>query len=196
MGSFGAVIPVTGLNLGFLGQVSRLGKRTITARQVLSTTTNAIPFGAPVVIVASTQSAGGAYQSVADFINVSSGTFTAAIFAGIAVREVKTNLTYSAASPLAMSVAGSYAVGTICEALEEGSITIALNVTTGIASQGPVFVRVALNGAIPAGIVGDFEAQADGGNTVSLATVGTVFRTGQVDANNTAEVTIRNRVAA
>jgi len=93
-------------------------------------------------------------------------------------------------------VAGSYAPGTLAEVLEEGSITVNITVGTGIASQGPVFVRTALNGAIPAGIVGDLEAQADGGNTVSLATVGVVFRTGVLDGNNTAEITIRNRVAA
>jgi hypothetical protein len=196
MGSFGAVIPVTGLNLGFLGQVSRLGKRTITARIANNVTNStAILFGAPVVIVANTNSAGGAYQSVADFINVSSGTFTAALFAGIAVREVKTNLTYSAATPLSMVVAGSYAPGTMAEVLEEGTITVNIPVGTPV-SQNPVWVRTVLNGAIPAGIIGDLEAVADGSNTVSLATVGTVFRTGVLDANNTAEVTIRNRVAA
>lgn len=194
--SFGAVIPVTGLNLGFVGQVTRLGKRGIAARPVLASTPNAIPFGAPVVIIPGAAQALDAYQSVKDFI-AGSGTFTAARFAGVCNREVKTNLTTFNAPYTPPGVAtfiGSYAPGTMCEAIEEGSVTVAIPVGAPI-SQAPVWVRTVVNGGIPLGIVGDFEAVQDGSNTVSLTGI-CIFRTGYLDANSVAEITLLNRVAA
>lgn len=186
---FGQYIPVTGLTLGFPGKVSRMGERVITARQVLSTTTNPISFGAGVVIVSDT--AGGTYQSIADFI-AGSGSFTAAKFAGVAISEVETTLGYPYIPGI--SVTGNYLPGALAEVLERGSIVVPVPVATGITSQGPVYVRITLNGEIPAGVVGDFEAAADGGNTVQLTNV--VFRTGVLDANGMAEITLLNRVAA
>lgn len=190
MSSFGTVIPVTALNLGFLGNVSRLGERVIAARQVLSTTANPINFGDGVVIVP--DSAGGTYQNIKDFI-VAGGTFTAAKFAGVAVRNVKTQLVFVSLSTVQTPLIGQYAQGTIGEALERGSITVKINNGTPV-SQAPVYVRIAANGAIPAGVVGGFEAVADGTNTVVL--VGVVFRTGVLDANGIAEITLLSRAAA
>jgi|SRR5215469_10766640 len=190
MASFGGVIPVTALNLGFLGNVSRVGERVIAARQVLSTTPNPINFGDPVIIVP--DSTGGTYQSVKDLIG-GAGTFTAAKFAGVAVRNVKTNLAYIALGNVQTPQIGQYAPGSICDVLERGSVTVKINNGTPV-SQNPVFVRTALNGAIPAGVVGGFEAVADGTNTVQL--VGVVFRTGVLDANGVAEITLLPRVAA
>lgn len=189
--SFGTVIPVTGLNLGFVGQVTRLGERVIASRPVLATTPNNINFGAPVVIVP-TAGGGDSYQSVADFI-AGGGTFTAAKFAGVANREVKTNLSYTSLGNNGTPQIGSYAPNEMSEALERGSILVSINNGTP-ASQAPVFVRIALNVAIPAGVVGGFEAVADGANTVQLTNV--VFRTGVQDGNGVAEITLLNRVAA
>jgi hypothetical protein len=187
---FGATLPVKALNSGFLGNVSRIGKRTITARQVLATTPNPISFGQAVVINPATDT----YQSVADFI-AGGGTFTAALFAGIAVRNVKTNISFvSLEQTETPGLVGSYAPGQMCEVLEEGSITTLITNGTPV-SQAPVFVRIALNGAIPAGVVGDLEAVADGANTVSLTDIAR-FRTSVQDANGVAEITILNRVAA
>lgn len=191
MSAFGATIPVTGLNNGFIGQISRTGERVVTSRPVLSTTPNPIPFGAPVVIIP-TAGGGDSYQSVADFI-AGAGVFTAAKFAGVAVREVKTNLSYLALETLGTPQIGSYAQNEMAEALERGSINVQVNVGAP-ASQGPVYIRIALNGAIPAGVVGGFEAAADGANTIQLTNV--VFRTGVLDSNNVAEITLLNRVAA
>src|SRR5215469_6681108 len=116
MASFGGVIPVTALNLGFLGNVSRVGERVIAARQVLSTTPNAINFGDPVVIVA--DSACGTWQSVKDFI-AGAGTFTAATFAGVAVRDIKTQLVYAPTlTTVATPLVGQYAPGSIADVLE------------------------------------------------------------------------------
>jgi hypothetical protein len=192
MSSFGAVIPVTGLNLGFVGQVTRLGERVITSRPVLSTAALNINFGDPVVIIPNGSGGGDTYQSVADFIG-QGGTFTAAKFAGVANREVKTNLSYTSLGNTGTPQIGSYAPNEMAEALERGSILVKINVGTPV-SQGTVYVRTTLNGAIPAGLVGGFEAAADGSNTVALT--GVVFRTGVLDANSTAEITLLNRVAA
>ena len=191
MASFGVSLPVIALNNGFLGAVSRIGKLTITARQVLSTSAKGPNFGDPCVIVPGAANVADTIQSVADYITAG-GTFTAAKFAGTAVREVKTNLSFVAMESLGTFV-GGYAPGEIAELCEEGSVTVKINNGAPI-SQAPVYVRTVLNAAIPAGVVGGFEAVADGVNTIQLT--GVVFRTGVLDSNGVAEITILNRVAA
>jgi hypothetical protein len=190
MSSFGGVIPVTALNLGFLGNVSRIGERVIAARQVLASTPNPIKFGDACVIVP--DSTGGTLQSIADFI-LGGGTFTAPRFAGIAVRNVKTFLTYSTLGTVQTPQIGTYAPGQLAEALERGSITVKINNGAPV-SQNPVYVRVLANGGIPAGVVGGLEAVADGTNTIVVPSV--VFRTGVLDANGVAEITLLSRTAA
>jgi hypothetical protein len=149
-------------------------------------------FGGTIPVVIVPDSTGGTYQNVKDYI-VGGGTFTAAKFAGVAVRNVKTQLVYSSLSTVQTTLVGQYAQGTIAEALERGSVTVKINNGTP-ASQGVVYVRVVANGSIPAGVVGGFEAVADSTNTVALTNV--VFRTGVVDANGVAEITLVSRVAA
>lgn len=253
-GSFGAVIPVTGLNNGFLGQVSRTnsGEPCIVARLANSANVNNISFGDTVVLLP--DSTGGTYRQFADFIanggvtvfgtasthsnttldtltntaglrigqylfgaGIPAGTTITAItsagvvtlsqaatatatlvniyvgmFAGIAGREVKTQLTYPI-TPGA-SLIGTYTPGQIAEVMVgRGSIVVQVNVGTPI-SNGQVYMRVALNGGIPAGLVGDIEAAPDGVNTVALDN--TVFKTGVLDANNLAEITILKRILA
>lgn len=188
--SFGGVIPVTTLNLGYPGNVSRIGERVIASRQVLLTTPNAINFGDTVVIVA--DSVGGTYQSVKDFI-ATPGTMTAARFAGVAVRNVKTMLQFIAWGNTQSALYGQYAPGQMAEVLERGSITVKINNGTPV-SQAGVFLRTVYNASIPAGVVGGLEAVADGANTIALTNV--VFRTGVLDANGCAEITLLSRVAA
>jgi hypothetical protein len=189
MANFGQTVPITGPLTGFPGKNSRMGKTGIASRQVLLTTPNPIPFGAPVVMIP--DSLGGTYQSVADFI-LGGGTFTAAKFAGIAVSEVNAGLVLN---PVPGSIqVGSYAPGDMCDVKQEGSLTVQLlNPGTPVA-EGPVYVRVLLNGSVPAGLVGDLEGAADGSNSILIP--GVVFRTGVVDTNGVAEITILNRVAA
>lgn len=191
MPPFGVTIPVTTLNNGFLGAATRMGKKTVRSSPVLLTTPNPISFGQGVTIIP-TAGGGDSVQSIADFI-AGGGTFTAAKFAGTAYREVKTNLSFSSLTSLGTPQIGSYMAGEMCDFMEEGSTAVQLNVGTP-ASQGPVFVRILANGAIPAGVVGGFEAAADSTNTVQLT--GVVFRTGVVDANGVVEITMLNRVAA
>jgi hypothetical protein len=182
--SFGKTIPVTGLVGTFPGHVSRLGPLNITARQVLPSTPNPISFGQVVVINPATNT----YQSVADFI-AGGGTFTAALFAGIAVEEVLTTGGYPY-SPDA-GVTGAYNPGNQCEAINFGTVSVPVNAGTP-QSQGTVYVRISANGANT--IVGGIEAASDTTHTVALT--GVVFSTGVKDANSNAEITILNRVAA
>lgn len=175
--SFGTVIPVLALNLGFPGNVSRVGERVIHARQVSPTTANPIKFGEGAVIIP--DSTGGTVQSLADFIN-GGGNFDGSNFAGIAVRNVKTNLNYSTLGNTAASpYIGSFAQSTMAGILERGSIPVTINNGTPV-SQSPVFVRTALNGGIPAGVVGGFEAIADGTIAAGLAGTGNGTATGLV----------------
>jgi hypothetical protein len=180
-GGFGTVIPVLSLNNGFPGNISRLGERVIHSRQVLPTTANSILFGQGCVVVP--DSLGGTIQSIADFIN-GGGVFIPSLFGGVAVRNVKTNLNFSTLGNVGNQTPyfGSFAPGQIGGLLERGSVDVTV-LNGQPVSQAPVYTRVALNGAIPAGIVGDFEAVPDGsivgaagsntGNgTLTAATIG------------------------
>lgn len=207
---FGKVIPVSGPYLGFPGKISRLGKRTVAARPVYNAVptvgqpgvSKAIPFGAAVIIqpdsvALSTGPTGGAYQSAADFEDttiVGNGTITAALFAGIAIAEVLTTGPHSSYLQPADPLTGSYLPGLMCEVLEEGTIVVQILVGTPVGGAA-VYIRKALNGSYPAGVVGGLEASVgDSSNTVALT--GVVFRTGILDANNMCEITLLNRIAA
>jgi hypothetical protein len=173
------------LNLGYPGTVSRSADCVIAARQIKATDPNGPKFGDPLVLNA--DSVGGTLSSLADFLT-DGGTFTAAHFAGVAVREVKVVNTY-----FPVPASAGYLPGDIADAIERGSVSVKVNVGTPV-SQGTVYVRILANAGIPAGVVGGFEAAADGTNTVALTNV--VFRTGNMDANGVAEITLTSRVAA
>ena len=162
------------LNFGYPGNVSRSADAIIVNRPVQSTDTNPIPFGSPVVLNGNnTYSLFGASN-------------TAAQFAGVAIREVKQATSYLS-QPYGQT---QYNPGDPCDVIERGSVTVTCNVGTPTAG-GPVYIRVALNSSIPQGVIGGFEAAADGTNTVELTNV--VWKTGLMDANNTAEITILTR---
>lgn len=166
----GAVVGKS-LNLGYPGNISRSADAIITNRIVKPTDTENINFGDPVVLNSdNTYSKFGA-------------TGTAATFAGIAVREVKQSTDYFTSQ-------GFYAPGQPCDVAERGSVTVICRVGTPTAG-GDVYVRIAANAAIPDGVVGGFEAAADGSNTVKLN--GVKWKTGKIDANRVAEVTIIQR---
>jgi hypothetical protein len=161
--AFGQVIPVTGPNIGFPGAVSRFGDTIITARSFVPlTSTNTLNFGDPAVIIPSTTNSGGAFTSVKDYIATIANTANIAnYFAGMAVREVKTQLTYQGSSsygagtPGVQSV-GSYANLQMAEVLERGAGTILLSVGAP-AAGAQVYTRAVLNTAVSAGLVGDWE---------------------------------------
>ena len=258
--SFGTTIPVTGLNLGAIGQVSRLGERVITSRPVFAGagSTN-INFGDTVVITPNATGGGDTYQTVAGFI-AAGGIMAPSLFAGVANREVKTNLAYTSLGNSGTPQIAYYAPNELAEALERGSIVVKINNGTP-KSQSAVFLRTVLNGGIPAGVVGGLEAVADAAvnttaaalttnsttltvasavgiavgqlitgigipsntfvtvvagttltlsqaatvanaaalnfaSTIDLSAVGVIFRTGVLDANGCAEITLKQRVAA
>jgi len=159
------------LNLGYAGNVSRSADAIITNRLVKETDTEDIKFGEAVVLNSNnTYSKFGA-------------TGTAETFAGVAVREVKQSTDYFAAQ-------GFYKPGQPCDVIERGSVTVVCNHGTPKAG-GDVHVRIAENAAIPTGVIGGFEAAADGTNTIKLT--GVKWKTGKIDPNKVAEITILSR---
>ena len=176
----GGVIGIS-MNNGFPGSYSRNGDCVIANRLVKSTDAGGPDFGKAVVL-----NSDNTYTDVARFI-AAGGNMTAALFAGVAVREVKQATAYAAAAT------GNYAPGQPCDALQRGSIVVTCNVGAPSAG-GAVYLRITTNGAIPAGVVGGFEAAADGGNTVALTNC--QWSTGVKDANGVAEITILQRLAA
>lgn len=181
------VIPVTGINEGFVGNISSEGLSLRTPRVVEPTDTKNIAFGEAAVL-----NADNTYSSVASFI-AKGGTFTATTPMGIAVANTKTNGTF----PLngnagVMTPAGSFAPGQTADVLVQGAIDVQINNGTPTGAGGTVYLRTALNGSIPAGVVGGFEAAADGTNTVALTNV--VFKTGKsTGSTGVYQVTILSR---
>ena len=160
--AFGQTIPVLGPNNGFPGAISRFGDRIVKARQFVPyNTNNVLNFGDPTVIIPN--NSGGYYTSVADLIanSVTNLTTLAANFAGIAVREVKTQISnqgsanYGQGTPGIQSL-GNYVNLQMAEALERGAATI--NLSVGAPNAGAqIYTRILANGAVPAGTVGDWE---------------------------------------
>lgn len=177
--SFGQVIGVTGPVNGFQGTVSRQGERVIAARTFIPyTASNNLNFGDPAVILPNVGSGGGSFDSVADFIAHAASNIglVASAFAGMAMREVKTQLTYPAGQQPGIQQVGYYANLQMSEVLERGSGVILLSVGTPVA-ESQVYTRVVLNGAIAAGTVGDWETNPAASDlfstTATAAAIGT-----------------------
>jgi hypothetical protein len=177
--SFGQVIGVTGPVNGFPGTVSRIGERVIAAREFIpSTVTNNLNFGDPAVLIP--DATGGHYDSVADFVAAAQANIglVAQYFAGMAVREVKTQLVYPAGQTPGILQVGYYANLQMAEVMERGSGTIFLSVGSPLA-QAKVYTRVVLNGAVAAGLVGDWETNPAAtdlfSTTATAAAIGTAL---------------------
>ena len=89
-----------------------------------------------------------------------------------------------------LSSQGFYNPGDEVDVLTRGNMTVSCNNGEPEAG-GAVYLRVAENAAIPAGVVGEVEAAADGTNTVKLENVR--FTTEQIDGNNITEVAVLTR---
>lgn len=158
------------LNYGYPGSVSRSNDSIIINKRVKG---EGVPFGSPVVMNDDNSvSAFGAEHTATEFI-------------GVAVREVKQTADY-------YNPTGTYLENEPADIITRGSITVEINNGTPKA-RGKVYIRIAENEAIPNGVIGGFEAVADGVNTVELSNV--VFTTGQMDTNKIAEITILSRNA-
>ena len=194
--SFGQVIPVTGLNNGFVGTVSRFGDRVIAARELVQQTVSGtynLNFGDPAVLIQN--SSGGYYASVLDFVTAATANIAlvAAQFAGVAVREVQTQLTYPAGQTPGILQVGYYAPNTMAEVLERGNINVLLSVAgTAAVSGSQIYTRVVTNSAVTAGLIGDYEVNPVAsdqftdattlteGSTAATATSGTNVQVGQI----------------
>lgn len=163
----GTVIGKT-LNFGYPGQISRQGDEISRTRPVKKGAAN-IPFGAAVEIGA---------DGTCTLLGAGAGT--AAAFAGVAMRRVKSALVYPDQNH------GYYAANENCDILERGAVMVecvAGNPTVG----GAVHVyKTTANGHK----MGEFAAAADATNTVQLTNA--KWATGK-DANNVAEVVIVTR---
>jgi hypothetical protein len=156
------------LNLGYPGTISRQVDAIITNRPVSG---DSVAFGDPVILnTDNTYSKFGASNVPADF-------------AGIAIREVKQSTDY-------YPTTGSYSDGDPCDVISRGSVAVLCNVGTPTAG-GKVYLRIVANEAIPAGVVGGFEAAADSTNTIELTNC--KFTTGDLDTNKVAEISILTR---
>lgn len=181
------VIPVTGINEGFVGNISNEGYSLRTPRSINPTDTLNVAFGETMVL-----NLNNTYSSVAEFI-LGSGTVTDDTAICLAVANTKTNPTF----PLngtndAFTPGGTYTPGQVADALVQGTMDVFCRVGTPTGAGGPVYVRVALNGAFPAGVVGGLEAVADGGNTVLVSNM--QWKTGIFDSSTgVAQVTILTR---
>jgi len=154
---------------GFFGNVSRSIDAIIEA-SINKNVSAAIPFGAPVVL-----------SSDGTGVIAWANTNTADDFAGIAVREVKTEKTYG-------SNVAEYAAGEVMDVLKRGSVIIKCTMdstaTTAPKKGASVYIRKA---------TGVFVAASESSDTVELSNV--VWAQNGCDADGAAEITILKRVA-
>lgn len=167
----GQAIGIT-MNYGYPGSFARNADCLIGNHIVKSTDSTGPNFGDPVVL--------NSDNTISKF----GASNTAAQFSGVAVREVKQNVNY-------YPTAGSYSPGAPSDVIKRGNVSVVCNVGTPTAG-GAVYIRITANGAIPAGVVGGFEAAADGTNTIQLTNA--KFATGLMDANNVTELAIMSRI--
>lgn len=153
---------------GFFGNVARSIDTIIEASQNKESSA-AIEFGAPV-----------AYNSGATGVKNWANTNVAADFAGIAVREVKTEGVYG-------SNVANYAANEVMDVLKRGSVivkcTMDSTATTAPVKGAKVYIRKA---------TGVFVAASESTDTVELSDV--VWGQNGVDANGAAELVILKRV--
>jgi hypothetical protein len=158
------------MGLGYAGSCARLPYFTIMNRLVSGAD---IPFGAPVVLNA---------DNTWSLFGTSN---TAAQFAGVAVREVKQATNFLNQNEV------FYKEGQACDVLEQGNIIVKVGRGTP-AAGGPVYLRTAVNASYPGSEPGDFEAAADGANSVLLTNA--AWETGRIDPSGLAELVIKYRV--
>lgn len=161
------VIPVKGLYLGFIGNISNEGYSLRTARQVNPTDTLNVAFGETAVL-----NSNNTYSSLKQSITLSGGGFNASTPLGIAASNVNINPAYNTAGTNdAITPGGVYTPAAIMDNLVQGTINVTCNNGTPTAG-GPVYVRTALNSAVTAGVVGGLEAVVDP-NPLTTTTIST-----------------------
>lgn len=162
------------MNYGFPGSYARTPDDIVTSRQ-LKEGSASIPFGACLMA-----NGDNTYSPV-------DATFTAAKFGGVALRTVKQAVSY------AQQEQTCYNALDMVSSLSRGAVVVNCNNGTPTAG-GAVYVRIKENASVVGGVVGGFEAAADGDNTILLTNV--QWTNGYVDANGVAEITILTRANA
>lgn len=162
------------MNYGFPGTYARTPDEIVTSRQ-LNKDSAPVPFGA--CLMANDDNT---YAPVDEH-------FTAEKFGGVALRVVKQAISYTQQDETC------YNPLDLVNALNRGAVVVNCNNGTPTAG-GKVYVRIKKNAGIVNGVVGGFEAAADGENTVLLPNL--QWTNGYVDANGVAEITILTRVNA
>ena len=109
---------------------------------------------------------------------------TAAVVAGIAVREVVQANTFDPQSN------PDYVANVPCDVMVRGNCTVKCQ-RGAPASGAAVYVRITANNTYPNAVVGGFEAEADDANTIQVTNI--EWTTGVMDANGNVEVTIKTR---
>jgi hypothetical protein len=171
----GTVIPVTGMNSGYPGTYAQTPDSIITPRAVNSASA-AIPFGNAVILND-------------DFsVTLFGATGTAARFAGVAVREVKTQ----GGTFTTPNLAGQYNPSECASILERGPVQVSCMNGTPVASSS-VYLRTVYNATYPNAPVGGFEAASDSTNSVAIPNC--KWGSG-LDANKTATLVITTAVNA
>lgn len=109
---------------------------------------------------------------------------TAAVVAGIAVREVVQANTFDPQSN------PDYVANVPCDVMVRGNCTVKCQRGTPVSGTA-VHVRITANNTYPNAVVGGFEAEADDANTIQVTNI--EWTTGVMDANGNVEVTIKTR---
>ncbi len=183
----GGAITTLSLNAPGLTQAIQSGQSITVGANTFTASATALAGAVSVAITSATPTADEAIGTAVVSLN------TAAQFGGIAVREVKQAVSYNFVGQT--PAPAQYSQGYPCDVLQRGTLTAVCNNGTPV-SGGPVYVRVALNGAIPNGVVGGFEAVADGTNTVVLPASVAAWKSDSLDANNVGELVVLNRASA
>jgi hypothetical protein len=162
------------MNYGFPGTYARTPDDIVTSRQ-LKEGSASVPFGAALMA-----NEDNTYSPVDE-------SFTAEKFGGVALRVVKQAVSY------AQQAESAYNALDLVNALNRGAVVVNCNNGTPTAG-GAVYVRIKENASVIGGVVGGFEAAADGANTVLVPNL--QWTNGYVDANGVAEITILTRANA
>jgi hypothetical protein len=179
------VIPVKGLKLGFVGNISNEGYSLRTPRMVKAADPNPIAFGETVTV-----NSDNTYSSIKSFV-AAAGTVLATTPLGIAVSNVNINPVYATTgSGNLLTGGGKYNQGEIADVLVKGTVNVYC-ANGAPTANGNVYIRVALNGAIPNGVIGGLEAAADAANSVLLTNL--KWKTGYIEDDGSCQVTILNR---
>ena len=162
------------MNYGFPGTYARTPDLITTSRQLKAGSAD-VPFGA-------------CLQANDDNTYSPIGAdFTADKFGGVALRVIKQAVAYDDQNHTA------YHAKDMINALNRGAVVVTCNNGTPTAG-GKVYVRIKKNTSVVDGVIGGFEAAADGENSILLPNV--QWTNGYVDANGVAEITILTRTNA